>query len=150
MSTRLNMPMLFLSAAANGNLQKRLIFTRGRKVKLHFVNEQVDRNRVIERNSYDRRVGQNLDLVFFDWYVQVHGLFEDALADLLFRIAVYHSKARLFLHFIGELIFSDVRRKQADRTKYPENDNRRVGNRLELPRPTLSAELTLLCVHLEH
>jgi len=102
-------------------------------VKVHLVDEQVDRNGVIERNSYKGWVDENLDLVFFDRHIQILGLFEDDVANLLFRIAVYHSEARLVLHFIGELIFRDVRREQADGTKYPENNNRRVGDSFELP-----------------
>src|SRR6185369_7999628 len=35
-------------------LQKRLVFAGRRKMKLHFVHEQVDRNPVIQRNPHQR------------------------------------------------------------------------------------------------
>src|SRR6266404_196962 len=139
-------------SSASRALQKRLIFARRGEMELHFVHEQVDRNRVIQGNSYHRRRRKHLDVFLLDWNVQVLGFLEDSVADLFFGVAIYHSKPGLLLHFVGELVFIDIRRKKLESRIDAKDENCGEGNRFESASTTLRAraELPLISADLQH
>ena len=133
---------------ASSALQKRLIFTGRSEMQLHFVYEQIDRNPVIQRNSYHRGRREDLYFFFLDRNIQVLGFLEDSFADLVFGVAIYHPKPGLLLHFVSELIFIDIRRKKLESRKDAKNENCGEGNRFDsasatlcAPRPLISADL---------
>jgi len=112
-------------------------------VEIHFVNEQIDGNSVIHGNSYHGGGGKDLDLLFLDGDLQILSFLEDSLADLFFGVVIYHRKTGLLLHFVGELIFIDIRRKKLESRKDAKNENCGEGNRFDSASATLCAPLPL-------
>ena len=98
-------------------------------MEFHFVHEQVDRNPVIQRDSYDRRRCEHLDVFFLDWDVQILGFFEDGVADLFFGVAIHYPKPGLFLHLVGKLVFINVWRKKLESREDAKDENCGEDNR---------------------
>lgn len=92
-------------------------------MELHFVDEQIDRDRVVYGNSYHGLVGKHLDVLFLNGDIQILRLFEDNFANFFFRVAIYYAEARLLLHFVLKLIFGNVGRKKFDGGKDAKNDD---------------------------
>jgi hypothetical protein len=77
---------------------------------------------------------------------------EDRLTDLFFGVAIYHSKFRLLLHSVRELIFRNVRRQKLESREDSEYEEYGKGNRFESAFTTLCAvaRLPLISAHLQH
>ena len=108
-------------------------------MQVHLIDEEIDRHCVIASDANNILVRGDLDFFALHGNIQILDDLEDTVADLFFRIVVHHSKSRLFLHLIGELIFGDVGRQDFVSHKGAVDEQDRPKNRLDRAGAALQA-----------
>src|SRR5204863_180296 len=84
-------------------------------MEIRVVEEQVHRDGVFHRDLHDGIGVEYLDDVALCRNFQFLHDLENIVANLLFRVAIYHREARLFLNFVGKLIIRDINRYDFER-----------------------------------
>src|SRR5260370_38276826 len=119
-------------ASDNHTSEEGLILAGRRKMKICVIEEHVNGNGVIHRNLHDGIRIEFLDGVAIPRNIQFLRDLENIVANLLFVVAIHHREARLFLHFVGELIIRYIDRHDFDRGIDNEQDDRQDNDSLEL------------------
>lgn len=86
--------------------------------------QQIDWNRVVERNLNHLLRRCNFDVFSLRRYVQILNFFVDVVPDLIFRVPVDHRKSRHLIHFAAQLIFRHIGRYHFEGDK---DGNRKKG-----------------------
>ena len=107
-------------------------------MQVHMVGEQINRNGVIHGNLHNLLARFDLDLFSFRRNPQVLHDFEDIVANLFFRIAVYNRESRLLLNLVRQLIFRRIGRHNFYRRINRKRQNSRNDERLYFASPTLA------------
>src|SRR5882762_7678646 len=114
------------------NSEEGLILAGRRKMKIHVVEEQVHRDRVVRRYLHDGIRGQYLDGVALHRKFQFLNDLENIVANLIFGVAIHHREARLFQHLVRELIVRNIDRHNLDRGIDDEQQDHQVNDGLDL------------------
>jgi hypothetical protein len=107
-------------------------------MQVHVVGKQINRNGVIHGDLHNLIARFDLNVFSFYRNSQVLDNFKDIVANLLFRVAVYNRKARLFLNLVRQLIFRRVGRHDLYRRINRKSQNSRNDESLDFASSTLA------------
>ena len=107
-------------------------------MQVHVVGKQINRYGVIHGDLHNLLARFDLDVFSFRRNPQVLHNFEDIVANLFFRIAVYNRESRLLLNLVRQLIFRRIGRHNFYRRINRKRQNSRNDEGLYFTRPALA------------